>query len=106
MPIAPLVWFGCLLILSYGPVLQHLIHQWQSDDDMGHGLFVPVVAAYMIWTRREELLAIQPVPNRWGLFLMFLASAQLCFATIAGELFLARTAIILSLLGIVLYLRG
>ena len=106
IPIAPLVWFGILLILCYAPVLQRLVHQWQSDDDMGHGLFVPVVAGYIIWTRREELLAIHPVPNKWGLLLMALASAQLCFATIAGELFLARTAILLSLLGIVLYLRG
>jgi len=106
VPIAPLLWFAGLVGLCYAPVLQHLFHQWQADDDMGHGMFVPVVAAYIIWTRRNQLLEITPHPNRWGLFLMVLASVQLGVASLAGELFLARTAVILTLVGIVLYLRG
>jgi len=103
---APFLWFGGLLFLCYAPVLLHLFHQWQSDDDMGHGLFVPVVAAYIIWTRRQELLAIKPAPNPWGLALLVVASLQLGFATFAGELFLARTAFLLALAAIILYLRG
>ena len=105
-PIAPLLWLAGLIFLCYAPVLQHLFHDWQANDDMGHGMFVPVVAGYIIWSRRNQLLGIRPRPNAWGLLLMALASAQLCVASLAGELFLARTAILLSLVGIILYLRG
>ena len=94
------------MFLCYAPVLQYLFHEWQSNDDMGHGMFVPVVVGYIIWTRRNELLNILPRPNAWGLLLIALGSAQLCVASLAGELFLSRTAILLSLVGIILYLRG
>lgn len=104
--IAPLIWLSGLVFLCYAPVLQRLFHDWQADDDMGHGMFVPVVAGYIIWTHRAKLLAIRPQPNSWGLLLIVLASAQLCVASLAGELLLARTAILLSLVGIILYLRG
>src|ERR1035437_1134834 len=73
---------------------------------MSHGMFVPVVAGYIIWTRRSQLLDIHPRPNSWGLLVIALASAQLCVASLAGELFLARTAVLFSLVGIILYLRG
>jgi exosortase len=106
LPIAPLLWFGGLLLLCYAPMLRALFHQWQSDDDMGHGMFVPVIAAYIAWTRRERLLEIVPKPNGWGLLLVILGSVQLCVASFAGELFLARTAVILAVIGTLLYLRG
>jgi exosortase len=106
IPLAPLLWFAALLLLCYAPMLRALFHQWQSDDDMGHGMFVPVIAAYIAWSRRERLLEIAPKPNSWGLLLVVLASMQLCVASFAGELFLARTAVILAVIGTLLYLRG
>jgi exosortase len=106
IPWASLFWFGALLLLCYAPVLSRLVRQWASDDDMGHGFFVPVVAAYIAWQRREELLAIKPVRNWWGLAVMVWGALQLYVATLGAELFLARTAFIVSLAGLILFLRG
>ena len=65
-PWVPIAWFGVLLILCYAPVLKRLVAQWATDGDMGHGFFVPLVAGYIAWQRRDELLAAPPVPNWWG----------------------------------------
>ena len=51
-----MVWFFSLLVLCYAPVLWRLVNQWNNDDDMGHGFFVPVIAGY-IDARRERLAA-------------------------------------------------
>lgn len=102
----PVIWFGTLLVLAYAPVLVKLIHQWHSDDDMAHGLFAPVVAGYLAWQKRGELAAQPLQPNRWGLALGVWGMLQLTAGLFGANLFLARTAFLISLIGVILYLCG
>ena len=106
IPWVPIAWFALLLIVCYAPILQRLVNQWISDEDMGHGFFVPAVAGYVAWQRRQELLAASPKPSIWGLALILFAAFQMILATLGAELFLARTAFIESLVGAILFLRG
>jgi exosortase len=99
-------WFGALLILCYAPVLARLTAQWWNDQDMGHGFFVPIVAGYIAWQRRDELLAAKPGRNWWGLALVIWGAFQLTVATLGAEIFLARTAFLFSLAGVILLLGG
>lgn len=99
-------WFGALLLASYAPVLWRLVRQWDTDPDMGHGFFVPLVAGFVVWQKRRELLAIQPAPNWWGLAVVAYGAFQLYIATLGAELFLARTAFLISVAGIILLLGG
>ena len=101
-----LAWLGALLLFSYAPVLWRLVGQWDSDPDMGHGFFVPVVAGFIVWQNRRELLALTPSPNWWGLAIVLYGALQLYIATMGAELFLARTAFVISVIGIVLLLGG
>ena len=102
----PFAWFGLLVAGCYAPVLVALAAQWAGDADMGHGFFVPVIAGFIVWQRRNELAAITPQPNLWGLVLVIWGGAQLVIATLGVELFLARTAFIITLIGGVWLLRG
>ncbi len=101
-----LVACGGLLLLSYAPVLWRLVRQWDQDPDMGHGFFVPLIAGYIVWQKRGALRALRPSPNWWGLVIVGYAGLQLYIATLGAELFLARTAFLFSLIGIVLLLGG
>jgi len=106
MPWTALGWFATLIALCYWPVLVRLVAQWNNDEDMGHGFFVPILAAYIAWQKRAEFLA-EPAKVNWlGLALVIYAGLQLCVATLGAELFLARTAIVLSIIGSVLFLGG
>jgi exosortase len=99
-------WFATLIALCYWPVLVRLVSQWNNDEDMGHGFFVPILAAYIAWQKRDEFLAEPAKPSWLGLALVIYAGVQLCVATLGAELFLARTAIVLSIIGAVLFLGG
>ncbi len=105
-PWAGILWFGALLIVCYAPVLKLLVWQWANDEDMGHGFFVPVVAGWIIWQKRAELLAIPIKPNYWGLAVLGWGTAQMLLGAIGAELFLARTAFLISLTGIIMVVCG
>jgi exosortase len=103
---ASILWFGGLLIFLYLPVLTRLVAQWDSDEDMSHGFFVPIIAGFIVWQKREELLALERKPNWLGLLVVLYAGVQLLVATLGVELFLARTAFIIAVWGSVLFLGG
>jgi exosortase len=73
---------------------------------MGHGFFVPLIAGYIAWQKRARIAHLLPAPNWWGLAIMLWAGFQLYIATLGAELFLARTSLVLSIIGAVLLLGG
>jgi len=105
-PWAPILWFGALLIACYAPLLWGLVLQWATAEDMSHGFFVPVVAGFVAWQRRDQLLAVKPATNYWGLALVLWAALQMVLGELSAQIFVARTAFLLSLVGAILFLGG
>jgi exosortase len=106
LPWGKIAWFGLLMIVCYAPVLRAMVAQWGSDPDMGHGFFVPVIAAYIVWQKRNELAAIKSQPNWWGLAVVMLGAVQLIVGVLGVELFLSRTSFVIVLIGAVWLLGG
>src|SRR5579862_4151790 len=99
-------WVSALLLIAYAPVLLALGRQWYDDADMSHGFFVPVVAGYIAWRKRDQIADLTPRPDWWGLAIMIWGALQLYIATLGVELFLARTSFVITLIGAVLFLGG
>jgi exosortase len=106
MPWVKIAWFGVLLVAGYAPILARLVRKWDADPDMGHGFFVPVLAGFIIWQKRHELLALKPAPTWWGLAIVLYGTFQLYMGTLGAELFLQRTAFVITVIGIVLLMGG
>jgi exosortase len=106
MPWMALGWFSALLILAYLPVITHLVEQWSTDEDVGHGFFVIPVAAFIVWQRRQQILAIDYQPAWWGLGVMAWAAFQGYVGTLGAELFLQRTSLLIALVGVLLVTGG
>jgi exosortase len=101
-----IAWFGGLLILCYWPILYRMGHQWATDENMGHGFFVPVMAGYIAWQRRADLLAEPRKPNLLGLAVVIFGGLLSVAATLGAEVFTARVSFVTALFGAVLYLGG
>ncbi|HBY61297.1 MAG TPA: exosortase [Solibacterales bacterium] len=105
---AGLLVIGGLLISSFAPVLYRLGEVWLSDDNMSHGLFVPLTAAYIAYLKRGELAAAQWKTNYLGLLLVVLGGLMLCVGppSIPTFIILGRVAFLFSLTGCLLFLGG
>ncbi len=106
IPWLPIVWFTVLLVVAYFPILKHLVEQWSTDEDVGHGFFVPVVAGYIVWQRRDQILAVERRPAWWGLGVMAWGAVQGFLGSLGAELFLQRSAFLITLVGLLLVLGG
>lgn len=106
IPWVTLGWFAVLLIAAYFPTLKHLVEQWMTDEDVGHGFFVLPVALFIAWQRRDRLLQIPQKPSWTGAVLLVWAAAQSILGTLAAEQFLQRSAFLISIVGLLLLLGG
>jgi len=94
------------LLFLYFPILQYLVHDWDTNDNYSHGYFIPFLTLYVIYNIKDELQKLPVKTNIIGLFLIFLGLTQLIVAKIGSEYFLQRTSLILVLAGIVLFCLG
>jgi exosortase len=106
IPWAALAWFAALLVAVYYPVLRGLVRQWSADEDVSHGFFVPVVALFIVWQRRDKILALESKPVWWGWAIMVWGGVQAYLGMLGAELYLQRTSLLITLVGLLLVAGG
>jgi exosortase len=83
-----------------------MVREWFVSEEMGHGIFVPFIAAYVVWVDREKFSGLQLRPNWWGLLLVVWGFIQAILGTLGADFFIARTAFIVALVGVLLTVGG
>jgi exosortase len=106
LPWLAIGWFAALLVAAYFPILAKLVDQWMTDDDVSHGFFVPIVAGYIAWQRRDVLMNLSWKPAWWGVGLLVWSGIQAFIGMLGAELFLQRTAFLEALLALLLIMGG
>lgn len=106
IPWPRIAWFGLLVLVLFWPVIAGMVFEWNSDEDMGHGFFVPVVAAYIVWQRRSALAMLPARPQWIGYPIIVWGCLQMMLGQLGVEFFVARTALLITLTGILLALWG
>jgi len=105
-PMVQMAWYLALLIALFFPVLANMVHEWATMEEMGHGFFVPLVAGCIIWQDRERILS-QPVkPCLPAAILIVWGFFQMILGFLGADFFVARTAFLISLVGVVWTLAG
>lgn len=102
---ATLTLSGLVLIL-YGPVLGSLVKQWWSDPNYGHGFFVPLFVAYVLWRERDRWRAQPFRPDNFGVAIMLFAIGLRILGVLGADLFMARLSLVIMISGMVLFLAG
>jgi len=95
------------LVFVYASVLAKLSHDWWVDENYSHGLLIPFVIGYILWTERRRLRrAPQRATLVWGGAAITCALFALWAGTVGAELYVQRMSLVVMLAGIVLYFWG
>lgn len=104
--IYPALLLAVSFLVLYYPVIWKLVQDWEVDPNYSHGYFIPFIAGYMAWLKRDELKRAAGRGSNWGLALVLAGLLQYFVAWVGSEYFLQGTSMIVVLLGSVIYLRG
>lgn len=90
----------------YRDVVARLIHDWMTDDNYSHGVFVVPLALYFAWERRAAVARASVNPTLLGLVVLVGSLVTLIAGTLGAELFLTRISLVGVLAGTVLFVYG
>ena len=95
-----------LALVGFGPALLDLVRRWSAQEEYSHGFLIPVVAAWLLWTRRHALLASIGRPSWTGPVLILLAALMHIIGQLSSLFLLSQLGFIVALFGIVLGFGG
>lgn len=95
-----------LIILVFREALIELVKGWAVQEEYSHCYLIPVIVAWLLWTRREALTVSIGDPTWLGLFLVALALLAHLIGKLSAILIFSKIAIVVTLLGIILAIGG
>jgi len=104
--LVPAAWYGLWIGVLFGPVIWTMFREYAQDESMGHGFFVPLVAGYIIWQRRQALDDTEAQPHWSGWALIVSGFLLLMLGTFGAEFALMRGGLLLTIYGAVVAACG
>lgn len=95
-----------ILIVTFSGALWELVHRWDKQEEYSHGYLIPVIAVWLLWTRREALRASIGRPSWVGLLLVLLAIAMHITGELSAIFILSQIGFVIALFGLVLGFGG
>jgi exosortase len=92
--------------LLFWPAIVDLVDDWSNDDNYSHGFFIVPLALYFAWERRDRFAALSGAPSSVGLVLVGIGLVVLLAGLLGADRFLPRVAMIIVLVGAILFIRG
>ena len=84
----------CWLFAWHYETARSTVSIWHRSETYTHGFIIFPISAYLIWTRRHDLLAIQPQPSRLGILALVLAGFGWLLADSADVLVAQQYALV------------
>ena len=89
-------------ILGFGGALLQLVQTWSQQEEYSHGFLIPVMTAWLLWTRRDALRANIGQPSWIGPVLILLAIAMHITGELSAIFIFSQIGFVIALIGIVL----
>lgn len=99
---------GAVLIafFAFGGGLLELVNRWSTQEEYGHSFFIPLIAGWMLWHRRDAILESLGRPSWWGLVLVLVSVLMLLLGELSALFILLHLGFLVALIGLVLAVGG
>jgi exosortase len=83
-----------------------MVSDWASKKEYSHGFLIPLISAYIIWTKKDVLRLSAMQPDARGIFILIIGLALLILGNVAFEPYTRRFSLIFTMLGLIYFLCG
>jgi exosortase len=107
--VRPALWVGLVMaagLWAYAGVIASLMSDWRHDPNYSSGQLVPLILLYLLWRRRDVLIAEKARPSAWGAGVLLLAQVVRAVGLLLLFESAERYAMILTAAGCVLLIGG
>ncbi|HPJ67659.1 MAG TPA: exosortase/archaeosortase family protein [Desulfobacteraceae bacterium] len=96
-----LLWFVLFI-----PVYPSLIYTWLNNSNDSHGILVPLISAYLVWQKRDDLQKTPVSVNGWGVVILCVSLIFYILSFAGAAAVVSRAMIVFSLIGLVIFNFG
>src|SRR5665213_1609961 len=90
----------------FSGALGELVHRWIKQEEYSHGFFIPIIAIWLLWSRRVALIGSVGQPSWGGPSLILLAACMHIVGEVSALYLLSQVGFVIALMGIVLCAGG
>ena len=99
--------FGLVMaVFAYFGGLSDLVSRWNKQEEYGHGYFIPLISLWLLWQRKEALLASIGEASWLGLACILVGCLGLLLGEVTAIFVLIQFGFLITLVGLVLAYGG
>ncbi|MES9970378.1 MAG: VPLPA-CTERM-specific exosortase XrtD [Candidatus Thiodiazotropha sp.] len=108
---SPMIWgligiSAILLVYAFWDGIIDMLGRWSDKEEYGYAYFLPFISAYLIWQRRDRLVAAKFSPSWLGVVAVLAAGFFFFLGEIATTFTLVQYALVLTVIGMAYALLG
>lgn len=92
-----------LWVVTFIPIYPDLMETWFSHSNNSHGVLVPIISAFLIWQKRDQISKAPVNSSGWGEVILVVSMLLYVLSYVGGVAVVARLMIVSSLIGLILY---
>src|SRR5471032_75706 len=93
-------------LFAFSESLLELERRWSAQEEYSHGFLIPVIVAWLLWTRRDAIVASVGRPSWTGLLVILVAAVMQIVGKLSALFILSQVGFVVALIGIALGLGG
>lgn len=99
--------FGLVIaFIAHFGGLSDLVSRWNTQEEYGHGYFIPVISLWFLWSRKDALLASIGEASWVGPALIAIGGVGLLLGELTAIFILIQISFLLTIIGLVLAYGG
>lgn len=95
-----------VILILFAESLSSLVTEWWNSEEYGHGLFMPFIGAYILWSKRDEISRLPMRSAVSGILCSFLGLVLYVAAVMADLESVKHYSFVIVLTGYVLFIGG
>ena len=93
-------------LLLHAAGIRNLVQQWMDQEEYSHGFLIPVVSAWLLWSRREAIIRALDRPSLWAAAAAASAVVLFLASKATNVYFFEHVGLVISLFAVALAVGG